>query len=626
MHILKTAARWFGKTVKWFFIVFFVYLLSLVFREERIPGRWVERAVAAHLPTNMVFRCGDVDFGLRRIAVHGFEVRDLSRHDPSEPLFSAELAEAAVFSRRLTVVGARMARLHDAYYEEGPYAEPLGDGPIAFGFPSLPQFMLVLERPAILGVEPARVEAVVVSRSECLDFRSIRLDWPSRGRKMSIDGSCRVDLASRRVSGEVRGLATQAFIRPLIVALDLPAALEYIDAFTGVTEPVPASCTWNVNLVDNDFKLGLELHPTLGFYRGVPMRRADGGITIHTTFPVRDGVRRMDYKIGAGPLTASDVEGRPLSGSIAVRGVDDAIHLDLDADSSLEKADVLNIIDYLNDGVLDCLVCDDAPLVKIRGTLAVDAEHQADNNLYGSIAFSRGSLFGIRLADASVGFAYVGEHLTFFDAETRGRDGGVVRGTARLSFPRLDAARATFSIDANYRDGSVGEMADMLGVDFGDREGVVEGEIGLSGPIATNVAECVKGGGYLKVTNGRLARMKLFMGLTDLLANEVPGVDKVVDQSEASATFTIEKGVVRSRDILIEGALFSISARGEYDIANDSLDFVVRVELMRKDSILGKYLIRPVLWPFTKLLLEFKVAGSLDDPKWEYISVLDRIM
>ncbi len=120
--------------------------------------------------------------------------------------------------------------------------------------------------------------------------------------------------------------------------------------------------------------------------------------------------------------------------------------------------------------------------------------------------------------------------------------------------------------------------------------------------------------------------MKLFMGLTDLLANEVPGVDKVVDQSEASATFTIEKGVVRSRDILIEGALFSISARGEYDIANDSLDFVVRVELMRKDSILGKYLIRPVLWPFTKLLLEFKVAGSLDDPKWKYISVLDRIM
>ena len=28
----------------------------------------------------------------------------------------------------------------------------------------------------------------------------------------------------------------------------------------------------------------------------------------------------------------------------------------------------------------------------------------------------------------------------------------------------------------------------------------------------------------------------------------------------------------------------------------------------------------------TKLLLEFKVTGSAEDPKWNYISVLDRIL
>jgi len=33
-----------------------------------------------------------------------------------------------------------------------------------------------------------------------------------------------------------------------------------------------------------------------------------------------------------------------------------------------------------------------------------------------------------------------------------------------------------------------------------------------------------------------------------------------------------------------------------------------------------------VMFPFTKLLLEFKVTGSVDDPKWSYISVLDRIL
>jgi len=72
--------------------------------------------------------------------------------------------------------------------------------------------------------------------------------------------------------------------------------------------------------------------------------------------------------------------------------------------------------------------------------------------------------------------------------------------------------------------------------------------------------------------------------------------------------------------------LFSISAHGEYSIPQDNLDFTVRVQIMRKDSILGKYLIRPILWPFTKLLLEFRLEGPIENPKWDYISVLDRIM
>ena len=216
--------------------------------------------------------------------------------------------------------------------------------------------------------------------------------------------------------------------------------------------------------------------------------------------------------------------------------------------------------------------------------------------------------------------------VSFFNATAHGRDGGTVSGTAQISVPELDPDRTTFSVDVTYAGGSVGELGDMLGVDPGDRNGDVECALRFAGPVSTNFAEHIDGNGYIKVSNGHLAQMKLFMGLTELLAKEVPGVEKIVNQSEASATFLVEKGILRSRDILIEGSLFSISASGAYDIPRDDLDFTVRVEIMRKDSILGKYLIRPVLWPFTKLLLEFRVTGPLDDPKWDYISVLDRIM
>ena len=40
---------------------------------------------------------------------------------------------------------------------------------------------------------------------------------------------------------------------------------------------------------------------------------------------------------------------------------------------------------------------------------------------------------------------------------------------------------------------------------------------------------------------------------------------------------------------------------------------------------MGK-LLHPITWPFTKLLLEFKTKGPLDDADWEYISIIDRIL
>jgi hypothetical protein len=120
--------------------------------------------------------------------------------------------------------------------------------------------------------------------------------------------------------------------------------------------------------------------------------------------------------------------------------------------------------------------------------------------------------------------------------------------------------------------------------------------------------------------------MKLFLGLTELLAKEVPGVDRIVTQSAASGDFTVEGGVVRSDNILIEGSFFTILANGTYDFLNDKLDFTVRVTLLKNESLLGKFLIRPILWPFTKLLLEFKVEGGMTAPRWRYISVLDRIL
>ena len=169
------------------------------------------------------------------------------------------------------------------------------------------------------------------------------------------------------------------------------------------------------------------------------------------------------------------------------------------------------------------------------------------------------------------------------------------------------------------------DFATAFGMDVGDRHGIVEGCVDLSGPLASNAVERLNGSGRISCSNGHLAQMKLFAGLTKLLADYVPGVGYIVNQSDASADFTITNGVFKTENLFIEGGLISLKGWGTYDIGKDELDFTVRVQFLKNESLMGK-LVHPVTWPFTKLLLEFKASGSLEEPKWDYISILDRIL
>jgi hypothetical protein len=87
----------------------------------------------------------------------------------------------------------------------------------------------------------------------------------------------------------------------------------------------------------------------------------------------------------------------------------------------------------------------------------------------------------------------------------------------------------------------------------------------------------------------------------------------------------ISNGVIKASKILISGGVFTITGSGTYSMPDDKIDITARVRIFRNDSILGK-LANPITWTFSKLLLEFKVYGSINDPKWEYVSVVERLL
>ena len=493
--------------MKWSFIVFCVYLVSLFFRVQTVPGEWVEFLFERVAPTNLVFNVDSASFGfLRGVQVRGLRLYDRSMAEPTRLLAGADVIEVNPLARRVFVEGAKYTRLPDSYYAPGNLEK---NARVECEFPALGEFHLTLLRPDILAVRPERVTAEVEVRAHRIDFRNIHLDWPDAdNRRMKVDGLCYVDLDRQTVYGDIEGTAKQAHIRPLLVAIDVPVALPYMDGFTEVPEPCRTRCTWQVDLVRNDLDLWLELHPVLGRYNAVPMKRADGRIHLHN---YTRGTY-LNYQTTVGPIHAVDLKDRALDGTVTITGTNGYNVVDVKATGAQPLADVLRIGGFTGDYVEPDVV----------GESACDLQFR---------------------------------------------------------FPR--------SMTNNY--------------------------------------EVMNGRGHVSVKNGQLMRMKGFRGLIDAMPSVAPAVTWFSDTTQASCDYVIDNGVLKTDNVFIEGTLFSIKMYGTFDTVANDLDFTVRVQFAKQDSLLGKVL-HPLTWPFTKLLLEFRLTGTPDEPKWRYVSVVDRVM
>ena len=331
--------------MKWCFIVFCVYLGSLFFREQRVPGEWVERVLENHAPDNLVFNVDSLSFGfLRGLHVRGVRIYDSAMADPTRMLAGAESVSCDLFRRDIRIVGLTYTRLPDSYYAPGNQEK---NARVECEFPDAGLFTFVLERPDVLGIRPDRLTGVVRIAPHRIDFSQLHLTWPEGDRTQPVNGFCYVDLDRQEVYGEVDGHARQVQIRPLLEALDVPVAFPYFDGFTDVPEPCRSWCAWKVDLVRNDFDLWLDLHPALCRYNTVPMAHADGKIHLHN---YTRGTC-LNYKTTVGPIVAKDVQGRGLEGTVTITGTNGYNVVDVRATSAQPLADVLKIGGFTGDYV-----------------------------------------------------------------------------------------------------------------------------------------------------------------------------------------------------------------------------------------------------------------------------------
>ena len=608
--------------------------------EIRLPQGVLERISAACSSSNVVFRIQSICVRApSRIRING--IRMFCRNRPDvRPFLSIERTDVQLSFARLpwrienivksvTITSLKMPRLPEGYYIPdsiefpGSYDFTETNESVELDLPDFTPFSLTLIDPDILDLRAKEVTvSEVSSEGDVLRFSGICVKFPDRDVPMEVTGDCEVNIPAQRVFGSVHGQARQPNIRPMLQALDITNCYQFIDAFTGVTVPVDAGCRFDVNLRNSDLHLFLDLHPTGGAYHGVPLKTAQGNVDVRVF--VRGHCQNAHITVG--PINASLADGSSMTGTVFYENTNDIGYVTFrNVTSSTSLSNALAVADVLTDGTLDCLQPETPPSITLNGILAVDPAHAATNHLDGTLEFKKGRFFDIPLSKAKTGFKLRSDTVSFTDARATTAHGGTISGTGHISFPGFDSERATFRVSINGKAIPLEDVADAFGKDANGPNGKLSGTLSFDAPLTTALVSRVNGKASVSISDGRIARIKLFAGLTDYLAKAVPGISALVDQSTAEMDCTISNGVLRTSKLLVYGDVFKITGEGTYSMPEDNLDFTARVRLFKNDSILGK-ITNPITWTFSKLLLEFKVYGPIDNPKWKYVSVVDRLL
>ena len=608
--------------------------------EIRFPASMVEHVSESISSDDWLVRIDSICYRFpKRVRINGVRLLDRKKAE-ARPFLSIERIDMHLTFTRfpwrienvvksVTVFRPKMPRLPDGYYIPdsvefpGSYDFKETDLPVSMDLPDFMPFRLTVIEPDILDLRATRVIVNSVSSSDdVLRFLDARVEFPDTDVKMAVTGDCELNIPGQRVTGSVHGQARQPNIRPMIQALDITNCYQFIDAFTGVTTPVDAGCKFDVNLRNNDLRIFLDLHPTGGAYRGVPLKSAQGNVDVRVF--VRD--HYQNAHITVGPIVASIADGSTISGSVFYENTNDVGFVTFrNVDSKTSLSNALAIADVLTDGTLDCLQPETPPHITLNGILAVDPAYAATNHLDGTLAFDKGSFFGIPLVNVQTDFKLRNDYTTFSEAHASLPHGGKITGTGIISFPDFDSERASFKVAITGKDITLEDASKVLGFDVEDRRGLLSGRLELDAPLTTALVSRVNGKVSISVKDGRIARLNLFAGLTDFLAKKVPGISSLVDQSDASMECVISNGVLHATSVSVSGDVFAIAGHGTYSMPDDNLDFTARVRLFKNDSIIGK-IANPITWTFSKLLLEFKVYGPIDKPHWKYISVVDRLL
>jgi len=178
--------------------------------------------------------------------------------------------------------------------------------------------------------------------------------------------------------------------------------------------------------------------------------------------------------------------------------------------------------------------------------------------------------------------------------------GGSVAIRADLSVAPEDKA---YGISVHLEDVDFKSVTKLY-FDYSDSQGKLTADYAFRAVSGNDSA--MTGKGKLLIKDGNVLAMPIFGPLSELLNDIIPGIG-YQSARRATADFTVENGVILTKDLLIQGTGFSMIGNGNIHYLENTMAMNMRLNAQGIPGL--------VLFPVSKIL-EYESVGSATHPKW----------
>ena len=202
--------------------------------------------------------------------------------------------------------------------------------------------------------------------------------------------------------------------------------------------------------------------------------------------------------------------------------------------------------------------------------------------------------------------------------------GGKFTGSAQFVLPSGVTTNTSYMVEGEINNAELEKLVVAMmkepkqGQDYC---GKLSGRVRVEGFMGKdNGRTTAQGEGYVSIEDSRVFTLPLFGGFTHTMTKIIPGLDFILNQTNAKGEFKINDDKIYTGEFQIEGDVFSVNGRGDYYF-NKNLDFKVQFKLLKEKTMGGK-IVQFIIAPLSKIL-EFRLVGSLDKPSW-YLRTFSR--